>query len=323
MNSVTPDKLKRMYAMMVLIRKFELRMTAMFAKRIKAGDFPGALHSSEGQEAIAVGVCNALDDGDYVFSTYRGHGHALARGLDLKGVVAELNGKATGVSRGYGGSMHLYAPELRFMGGNGIVGGGLPLALGTAYASIKRGDGRVTVAFFGDGGSSIGLFHESINMAAVKKWPVIYVCENNQYAATTHVSKNCPIENIADRSKAYGIQGVAVDGNDVLKILEVTAAAAERARQGNGPTLIECKTYRHRAHCMVIPEHRPQMERQTWQQRDPIELFGQVLKKRGIAADAELELIRETQEQNLEDAILFMEDSPLPDPSGLEEALYA
>jgi len=323
MNYFTPEKLKAMYAMMVLIRKFELRMTEIFANRMKAGDFPGALHSSEGQEAIAVGVCNALEEDDYVFSTYRGHGHALARGLDLKRVVAELNGKATGVSRGYGGSMHLYAPELHFMGGNGIVGGGLPLALGTAYASVKRGDGRVTVAFFGDGGSSIGLFHESVNMAAVKKWPVIYVCENNQYAATTHVSKNCPIENIADRSKAYGIAGVVVDGNDVLKLLEVTATAAERARQGGGPTLIECKTYRHRAHCMVIPEHRPQQERKAWGQRDPLEHFGELLKQRGIAGDAELGLISDMQVQKLDDAIRFMEESPLPDPAGLEEALYA
>ena len=219
--------------------------------------------------------------------------------------------------------MHLYAPKLRFMGGNGIVGGGLPLALGTAYASVKRGDGRVTVAFFGDGGSSIGLFHESINMAAVKKWPVIYVCENNQYAATTHVSKNCPIENIADRSKAYGIPGCVVDGNDVLKIHEVASVAAERARKGDGPTLIECKTYRHRAHCMVIPEHRPQMERQTWQQRDPIQLFGELLKKRGIVDSAGLEGIEEAEDQKLRDAVLYMEDSPLPDPGGLEEALYA
>jgi TPP-dependent pyruvate/acetoin dehydrogenase alpha subunit len=181
----------------------------------------------------------------------------------------------------------------------------------------------VTVAFFGDGGSSIGLFHESLNMAAVKKWPVIYVCENNQYAATTHVSKNCPIENIADRSKAYGITGVVVDGNDVLKIFDVVAAAAERARHGQGPTLIECKTYRHRAHCMVIPEHRPQLERQIWQQRDPIESFGELLTKRGIADDAELKRISNAQDMKLEDAVRFMEDSPLPNPAQLEEALYA
>ena len=323
MTSLGPEKLKAMFAMMVLIRKFELRMTEIFAKRMKAGDFPGALHSSEGQEAIAVGVCNALQEDDYVFSTYRGHGHALARGLDLNRVVAELNGKATGVSRGYGGSMHLYAPQLNFMGGNGIVGGGLPLALGTAYSSVKRGDGRVTTAFFGDGGASIGLFHESINMAAVKKWPIVYVCENNQYAATTHVSKNCPIENIADRSKAYGIPGVVVEGNDVLNVHEAVAEAARRARQGEGPTLIECKTYRHRAHCMVIPEHRPQMERQEWDQRDPIVNFGEALKLQGILDDAEMDRIHDVQEQKLEDAVRFMEESPLPDPAGLEEALHA
>lgn len=312
-----------MYAMMVLIRRFELRMTEIFAARIRAGDFPGALHSSEGQEAIAVGVCNALEEGDYVFSTYRGHGHALARGLDLKRVVAELNGKATGVSGGYGGSMHLYAADLHFMGGNGIVGGGLPLALGTAYASVKRGDGRVTVAFFGDGGASIGLFHESVNMAAVKKWPVLYVCENNQYAATTHVSKNCPLENIADRSKAYGIPGIVVDGNDVMTILDVTAEAAERARRGGGPTLIECKTYRHRAHCMVIPEHRPNQERQAWGQRDPIERFGELLTERGIADDAMLAQVRDAQDRKLADAVRFMEESPAPNPALLEEVLFA
>lgn len=323
MTSHSPEQLKAMFTRMVCIRNFEVRMTEIFAERIKSGDFPGALHSSEGQEAIAVGVCSALEDGDYVFSTYRGHGHALARGLDLNSVVAEVNGKATGVSRGYGGSMHLYSPELNFMGGNGIVGGGLPLALGTAYASVKRGDGRVTAAFFGDGGASIGLFHESINMAAVKKWPIIYVCENNQYAATTHVSKNCPIENIADRSRAYGIPGIVVDGNDILNVHKITKEAVQRARQGEGPTLIECKTYRHRAHCMVIPEHRPQMERQSWGQRDPIEVFGKSLKEEGVLDELEIQQIYASEDQKLSDAIQFMKESPLPDPATIEEALYS
>lgn len=315
------EALKRMYATMVLIRQFELSTIEIFAQRMKAGDFPGALHSSEGQEAVAVGVTSQLRDDDYVFSTYRGHGHAIAKGVPLQRVAAEVHGRATGASRGFGGSMHLFWKPLNFMGGNGIVGGGLPLALGTAYAAVKRGTDQVTVVFFGDGAASQGSFHESLNMAALKRWPVVFVCENNLYAATTHVSGNCPLPNIGDRAAAYGIPGLVADGNDLLAVAETAATAVLRARRGEGPTLVEFKTYRHRAHCMVIPEHRPNKERAEWRERDPIELFAACLLREGVADQGELDALRAQSADRLEQALRFMRESPLPAAADVEEML--
>jgi len=313
----------KMYARMQRIRHFELKLLEIFAARMKAGDFPGALHTYDGQEAVAVGICSALRDEDYVFSTHRGHGHALAKGVDLNKAMAELNGRATGVSRGFGGSMHLYDPGHGFMGTTGIVGGGLPLCLGTAYAAWAQGNDRVTVCFFGDGGQSQGSFHESLNMAAIMKLPVIYVCENNFYAATTHVSVNCPIENVADRSKAYGIPGVVVDGNDVLAVREAAVSAIDRATKGLGPTLIECKTYRHRPHCMIIPEHRPRKELTSWKERDPILVFSQKLLDLGMATQSDLQAMENQEKELLEEAVTFMRESPLPESSALEGSLWA
>ena len=315
------EALKRMYATMVLIRQFELSTIEIFAQRMKAGDFPGALHSSEGQEAVAVGVTSQLRDDDYVFSTYRGHGHAIAKGVPLQRVAAAVHGRATGASRGFGGSMHLFWKPLNFMGGNGIVGGGLPLALGTAYAAVKRGTDQVTVVFFGDGAASQGSFHESLNMAALKRWPVVFVCENNLYAATTHVSGNCPLPNIGDRAAAYGIPGLVADGNDLLAVAETAATAVLRARRGEGPTLVEFKTYRHRAHCMVIPEHRPNKERAEWRERDPIELFAACLLREGVADQGELDALRAQSADRLEQALRFMRESPLPAAADVEEML--
>jgi pyruvate dehydrogenase E1 component alpha subunit len=319
----SPDELREMYGTMVLIRLFELSTIDIFAQRMQAGDFPGALHSSEGQEAIAVGVMSQLRRDDYVFSTYRGHGHAIAKGIPLERVAAEVHGRASGASRGFGGSMHLFCKDVNFMGGNGIVGGGIPLALGTAYAAVKRGTDQVTAVFFGDGAASQGAFHESLNMAAVKRWPVIFVCENNLYAATTHVSGNCPIENIADRAKAYGIPGPVADGNDLRAVAETAQTAVARARRGEGPTLIEFKTYRHRAHCMVIPEHRPHKERTEWRRRDPIELLGARLTAEGVADADQLGAIRRQSEERLQRALQFMRESPLPKPADVEDVLYA
>lgn len=319
----SPQELKDMFGTMVLIRQFELSTMEIFAQRMRAGDFPGALHSSEGQEAIAVGVMSRLRPDAYVFSTYRGHGHAIAKGIPLERVAAEVHGRASGASRGFGGSMHLFWKPLNFMGGNGIVGGGIPLALGTAYAAVKRGSDQVTAVFFGDGAASQGSFHEALNMAALKRWPVIFVCENNLYAATTHVSGNCPLENIADRAAAYSIPGVVADGNDVLAVADTAEAAVARARAGRGPTLIEFKTYRHRAHCMVIPEHRPHQERTTWRDRDPIERFAARLLAEGIADQAQLDDIRRQAAARLEQALQFMRESPLPQPTDVDEVLYA
>jgi pyruvate dehydrogenase E1 component alpha subunit len=323
MPRFSADALKQLYGTMVLIRRFEQRSIAIFAQRMKAGDFPGALHSSEGQEAIAVGVMSQLRPDDYVFSTYRGHGHALAKGLPVERVMAEVHGRATGVSRGFGGSMHLFDKERNFMGGNGIVGGGLPLALGTAYAAVYRGTTQVTAVFFGDGAASQGSFHESLNMAALKRWPVVFACENNLYAATTHVSGNCPLTNIADRAPAYGLPGAVVDGNDLLAVAAAAEVAVARARRGEGPTLLEFKTYRHRAHCMVIPEHRPGQERAAWHERDPISLLGARLVAEGLADETELEQLRRACDERLEQAVKFMQESPLPQAVDVEEVLYA
>jgi TPP-dependent pyruvate/acetoin dehydrogenase alpha subunit len=317
------EQLTHMYATMVCIRLFEQKTIEVFARRIQAGQTPGALHSSEGQEAIAVGVLSTLLPDDYVFSTYRGHGHAIAQGMDLNKIAAEIHGAATGVSRGYGGSMHLFDVDKNFMGGNGIVGGNLPLALGTAYASVKRGTDQVTAAFFGDGGSAQGSFHESMNMAAIMKWPLLFLCENNHYAATTPVALNCPIENIGDRANGYGIPGLVIDGNDVLAVAGATAQAADRARAGDGPTLVEFKTYRHRAHCMVIPEHRPGKERRQWSETDPIGQLAGRLIDGGLADEVQLDDIHKAQQQRVDEATAFALDSPPPDPAEMEYALYA
>ncbi|MCC7499135.1 MAG: thiamine pyrophosphate-dependent dehydrogenase E1 component subunit alpha [Bryobacterales bacterium] len=321
--AVDVEEMLRLYGLMVRIRNFELKMVEIFTARMKAGDFPGALHTYCGEEAIAVGVCGVLRPDDYVFSTHRGHGHALAKGADLNKMVAELNGRASGLSRGFGGSMHLYDPSIGFMGTTGVVGGNLPLCLGTAYASVALGGTFVTVAFFGEGAASQGSFHESVNMAAVMRWPVVYVCENNLYAATTHVAVNCPLENIADRAKGYGIPGAVVDGNDVLAVREAAVEAIERARSGCGPTLIECKTYRHHPHCMVIPEHRPPKECREWHAKDPIESFAASLMRIHATTRDTLDAIEAREVGLLEAAVKFMRESPLPDPATVGDYLWA
>jgi TPP-dependent pyruvate/acetoin dehydrogenase alpha subunit len=263
-----------------------------------------------------------LRSDDYVFSTHRGHGHAIAKGLDLKELMAELNGKGAGTCKGFGGSMHIYKPDIGFMGTTGVVGGNLPLALGTAYASTVSGDNRVTVCFFGDGASAQGSSHESFNMSTVLKLPVIYVCENNLYAATTHVSVNCPTENIADRALGYGLAGEVVDGNDVLAVRRAAAKAAERARAGEGPTLLECKTYRHKAHCMIIPEHRKLKERRAWGEKDPVVMFRLELLNNGKASETEIEQVESEEEVFLEEAVRFMNGSASPDPKTVGDYLW-
>ena len=308
---------------MYAIRAFELRMQAIFRQRTEAGESVGALHSCEGQEAVAAGVGACLRKDDYQFSTHRGHGHAIAKGLDLKRMAAEMLGKATGCSRGRGGSMHLFDFKIGLMGGNGIVGGGMPLALGAGYSARYRGSDQVTVCYFGEGAASQGAAHESINMAAVLTLPIIYVCENNLYAATTHASRNCPVENVAARATGYGIPGEVVDGNDVLAVHRAASKAVARARQGRGPTLLEAKTYRHRPHCMVIPEHRPEKEREAWQGRDPIRRFEAQLRRENVAAQDELDRLAADAERELAEAVAFAEQSPDPDPQTVCQWVWA
>ena len=308
---------------MLLIRRFELKMLDLYKEKARKGEFLGALHSYEGEEAIAAGVCAALRKDDYVFSTHRGHGHAVAKGADLPRMFAELLGKETGYSKGRGGSMHLFDPEIGLMGGNGIVGGGTTLALGTGIRAQYVGTDQVTVCFFGEGAASQGPLHESINMAAVWKLPVIYVCENNQYAATTHVSYNYPTEDLSGRGPAYDIPVRVVDGNDVLAVHEAAAELVKIARQGGGPSLIEAVTYRHRAHCMVITEHRTQEEMDEWHRKDPIPRFEKALLDDGTITEAALEKLKADVDEIMEKGAEFGKRSPFPKPETVADYLWA
>jgi Pyruvate/2-oxoglutarate dehydrogenase complex, dehydrogenase (E1) component, eukaryotic type, alpha subunit len=305
---------------MMTIREFE----TVIKKLYKEAYVEGAIHCYTGEEAVAVGVCNALKKDDYIFSTHRGHGHALAKGCSLNKVMAELMGRETGLCKGMGGSMHLFDMENGLMGGNGIVGGGLPLSLGTAYASVYRRNNRVTVCFFSEGASNQGTFNESINMASLWKLPLVFVCENNLFAATTPSYKTLPQPDIAKRADGYAMPGVIADGNDVLDVYEKSLEAVERARKGEGPTLLECKTYRVEGHCMVIkdlPQHRQRKEVEGWAGRDPIDL----LEKR-LLGDGEVEngfreqLFREIL-QEFSDAVEFAKSSPFPNIGSFKSSI--
>jgi pyruvate dehydrogenase E1 component alpha subunit len=279
-----------------------------------------------GQEAVAAGVMATLNDTDQITSTHRGHGHAVAKGAGFRQMFAELYGKATGYCQGRGGSMHINDLEIGMLGANGVVGGGIPIAVGAAFASAYRGDGGVAVAFFGDGGSNIGSFHEAANLAAVLNLPVILVCENNGYAEFTAQANHMRIVDVADRATAYGFPGVIVDGMDALAVYQDTLAAVERARGGGGPTLIEAKTYRFYDHQGVkglrIPYRSPE-EVETWKARDPIQLLEGRALELGLAERAELEAVWEGTRAEVADAISFAESSPDPDPDQLLDGVYS
>lgn len=313
-----PDEplLRRMYQRMVTIRLFEQKVKKLYVGK----EVVGAIHLYIGQEAVAVGTCAALRDDDCVFSTHRGHGHLIAKGGDIQRMMAELMGKATGCSRGRGGSMHMFDPRIGFMGGNGIVGGGLPLALGAAFSAQYRGTDAVAVAFFGEGAANQGTFHESLNLAALWKLPFLAVCENNRYAATTPVAHASPTEDFAPRAQGYGLPGVTVDGNDCVAVYAAAEEAVARARAGHGPTLIECKTYRVEPHCGIIADQRPPEELKQWggPANDPLEKF----RKRHRLSEAALQEIQGQVEAEIESAVKFARASPWPDvPEFLKEAV--
>lgn len=311
-----PERLKLLRTM-VRIRATEERIL----REYRAGAITGAIHLSIGQEAVAAGACAALGERDYVFSTHRGHGHALAKGIDLKRMWAELMGRETGVCHGHGGSMHLFCLEKGLMGGNGIVGGGIPLALGTAFAAQYRGTDQVTVGFFSEGASNQGVFHESLNLAALWKLPVVYVCENNRYAATTPIERSCANPAIADRAAPYGIPGEAVDGNDAEAVLEAATTAVRRARGGEGPSLIEARTYRMEPHCGIIADQRPPGEREVWRERDPIARLAARLLAEGVR-QGELDAMREEVARELDEAVAFAAAQPFPDPAAPRHASW-
>lgn len=304
------EKRKAVFGRMLLIRRFEEKVKELY----NDGRIVGAIHLYIGQEAVAVGVCEALKKRDYIFSTHRGHGHAIAKGCRIDRIMAELMGRETGLSRGHGGSMHLFDPDRGLMGGNGIVGAGIPLALGAAFSAQYRTTDQVAVAFFSDGAANQGVFAESLNLAALFRLPVIFVCENNQYAATTPVRRSFAKLAIAERAESYGVPGVTVDGNDVEAVHQAAVEAVRRARGGGGPSLIDCETYRLEPHCGIIPDQREKGEREAWRTRDPILRYREKLEREGILTAGEIKSMEGEIAALLARAVEFAETSPWPDP---------
>lgn len=305
------EKLLDMYETMYRIRAFELKSKEIFL----AGNLTGFLHLYAGEEAVATGVCANLSNADQITSTHRGHGHCIAKGGRTDLMFAELFGKECGYCKGRGGSMHICSPELGILGANGIVGAGMPIAVGAAYQMMYESTGAVAITFFGDGASDRGTFHESLNLASTWKLPVVYVCENNQFALTTRQDLHQNIENVADRAAAYGIEGVTVDGNDVLAVYEAAGKLIEKARKGGGPSILECKTWRHMGHFVGDPEkYRTPEENAAWQipEKDPIDRFGAVLMGKKIATEASLEAIRAAVDTEIEDAVAFANAAEYP-----------
>ena len=307
------EQMLRLYREMVNIRKTEEQL----ARSYQQGNIPGACHTYIGQEAIAAGVCAHLSHEDVVFSTHRGHGHALAKGVPPKEVIAELFGKATGVSRGRGGSMHLFSPEVGLLGTTGIVGPNVLQATGAGYAFKLLNQSHVSVAFFGDGAMNNGSFHEGVNMGAIWDLPVIYVCENNMYATEVPFAYATKNQHVAERAATYGIEAVAVDGNDVIAVWEAARDAAARARAGKGPTLIEARTYRPRPHAEGMRDagYRTQDEIDAWKTRDPITSLKAQMLAEGIATEADFDAIDADITAIVADALTFAQESPFPDPA--------
>ncbi|MFO7312378.1 MAG: pyruvate dehydrogenase (acetyl-transferring) E1 component subunit alpha [Bacillota bacterium] len=315
-----PGRLLHMYRQMLRIRKFEEEVDRLY----QAGKIWGTFHLYIGQEASAVGAIEALEPGDYITSTHRGHGHSIAKGASIPLMMAELRGKETGYCRGRGGSMHIADVEAGNLGANGIVGGGIPIATGAALACKKLGNGRVVMCFFGDGALAQGAFHEAVNFAAVFKLPVVYVCENNQYAMSMPVARGLGSTDIVIRAAAYGLPGVSVDGNDVLAVYEAAKEAVDRARRGEGPTLIETRTYRWRGHSKSdANRYRTREEIEAWKQRCPIRRFGEYLEGLGLLTAADRERMEREVEAEIQDAIAFAESQPDPDVSQLADGVYA
>jgi pyruvate dehydrogenase E1 component alpha subunit len=304
---------------MSLIRRFEDKVAEMYTR----GKITGFCHLYAGEEAVAVGAIHGLFDKDYVVSTYREHGHCLAKGASPRVVMAELFGKATGISKGRGGSMHLFDPALRFMGGYAIVGGGLPIATGLGLSIAYRGDPEVVCCFFGDGALPQGAFHESLNMASLWKLPVIFVCENNFYGMGTLVQNAICQEELYRFADPYKIPGIRVDGMDVVEVYAAVSEAAARAREGKGPSLIEAITYRFRGHSMSDPaEYRSKREERIWQERDPIKRYRNLLMHERRILPAVLDRIDQEESALVDDAVKFADESPEPPLSELTKNVY-
>jgi TPP-dependent pyruvate/acetoin dehydrogenase alpha subunit len=305
------------YREMLLIRHFEEKVE----ERFRAGELPGFLHVAIGQEAVAVGVCQAMADGDVFASTHRAHGHALARGTHPNAVMAELYGKLEGCSHGYGGSMHLYDVERGFLGANAVVGGGLPAITGAALAFKMRGEQRVGVAFFGDGATNIGTFHESLNLAQLWKVPAVFVCEDNHYAESTPAKQQLPIEDLAKRAVAYGMHSMTVEGQDVEAVYRAASRALDHARSGKGPVFLLCETYRLVGHYVGDPQvYRPKEEVQELREsQDPLDK----LRSKLDLSDDELEAIDREVQELVEGAVAFAKAGTDPRPEDALKNVYA
>ncbi len=317
---IPKKKMIEMYTTMVKIRMFETKVSELFA----ANKIPGVVHLYIGEEAVATGVCATLRDTDYITSTHRGHGHLLAKGGDVKLMLAEVFGKKTGYCKGKGGSMHIADIDLGILGANGIVGGGPPLAAGAALSAQYKGTDGVAVCFFGDGASNQGTTHEAMNLAACWKLPVVFVNENNMYGLSSSALNTMCVADVADRAAAFGIPGVVVDGNDVIAVYEAAVEAVKHARKGQGPTLVECKTYRHRGHTEGDPgtAYRSKEEIEEWKKKDPIPRFEKKLLQGKVFTQKKMESIKTVVEKELDAGEQFAEESPYPETSDLTTDVY-
>jgi pyruvate dehydrogenase E1 component alpha subunit len=319
--NLAPDKQREMLRQMLTIRRFEERASADY----QGGRIYGVVHCYIGEEAVAVGVCSALERSDRIISTHRGHGHCIAKGADLNRMMAELYGRQTGYCKGKGGSMHIADFGIGMLGANGIVAGGIAIVTGAGLAAQMEGKGGVAVSFFGDGASNAGPFHECLNIAAAWKLPMLYVCENNMYAAQTAAADTHALSDVAQRAAGYGIPGIVVDGNDIFAVHQAAITAVERARAGDGPTLIECKTYRWRGHTerKGQPDPRDKAEIEAWQRRDPIALLTRQLREQGALDDAGMQTMESEIMGALETAVAFAEASPFPLPEQATDDVFA
>lgn len=309
---------RRLYRAMRAIRRFEETAYDLYGQRVMLGP----IHTSIGQEAVAVGVCDNLRADDLVVSNHRGHGHAVAKGAPIDRLLAELCARATGVCRGKGGSMHIADMAHGVVGSNGIVGAGLPIATGLAWAQQVRKTGNVVAVFFGDGASSQGMFHESLNLASLWKLPVLFVCENNRYAVYVRAEDSIAGKHVAVRAAGYGIPGITVDGMDVLAVRDAVAALIQRARKGDGPALVEAETYRFMGHSRGDPRYGPyrtKEELEEWMARDPLRILAQ----KGALTDQEVAAIEAEVEREMSAAVAFVHQSAFPEPTTAFEDVYA
>ena len=314
-----PEKLHKALRQMHLIRLFEEGAEQAYMR----GLVHGTMHLSIGQEASAVGVGIMLESGDYITSTHRGHGHCIAKGADPKFMFAEFFGKDNGYCRGRGGSMHIADVASGNLGANGIVGGGLPIAVGAALALKQTKKPNVVICFFGDGANNEGAFHESLNMAAIWKLPVVFVCENNKYGMSTSTERSTAVKNVSQRAQSYDFPGVTVNGNDFAEVAVAAGAAIERARRGEGPTLLECMTYRHRGHSKSDRNrYRTKEEIDSWIARDPIQLFQASLLAHDLIQESEVAAMVKSVEDEIEAAVNFAKDSPDPKVEDLTDFVY-